>query len=301
MMTPQKEAAVRANIFSAAHSAIASWNDFPWHRYRVEVDTDKPHSSQALCISLWGTIGADGAQAVREIMGTVVSDPRLRSALMAAPRVALEHVDRSMLAEHGGTPTNLDALVAWPGLLAVVESKLGEPLGKCGMVPKKCSGIYGTGSALATRTGKPCRLAVADGRRGARRYWDVMERISVGKAYRRGDTCAFAGREFQVMRNIAFAAEAGHRSSCDWRVVFAFSRTMHPDTDEHVETVVSRLLPEHSPRVLRLDYDELRDRLLASKDGLAADLGRHLSDKLEAAKHRSGLARAKRSQPLPIP
>ena len=276
---------------------IRSWTAFPWHRYRHEVDTDVPHSSQALCISVSGTIAAEGTRAVRAIIGDLVSDPELQATLSTIPLVTLECVDRSVLDEHGGTPTTIDAFLEWPNLLAVVESKLGEPLGKCGMVPKKCDGGYGTGAAIATRTDVGCRLAVADARRGARRYWDVMERISIAGSYRRGEQCAFAGKEFQAMRNIAFAAEAGCRASRDWRAVFAFSRTIHPDTDTSVEAVVTRLQPEHRRRVLRLDYDELRDRLLASSNVLAARLGKHMSEKIEAAK----LRRTPRSRRLSAP
>lgn len=58
-----KLVALRANIFDAAHAAISDWDTFPWHRdMRGHVQADKPHSSQALAIDVFGAIGASNAK-----------------------------------------------------------------------------------------------------------------------------------------------------------------------------------------------------------------------------------------------
>src|SRR6185369_16644738 len=60
---PAKLATLRGNIFDGAHAAIGDWHTFPWHRDNGgEVQADKPHSSQALAIDVFGAIGASSAK-----------------------------------------------------------------------------------------------------------------------------------------------------------------------------------------------------------------------------------------------
>lgn len=73
---------IRTNIHVGAHPAIGDWEGFRWHRYRGVPDTHVLHSSQAFCISVWGTIAQPEATAVRQVLASMVDDDlarRLRS------------------------------------------------------------------------------------------------------------------------------------------------------------------------------------------------------------------------------
>jgi hypothetical protein len=52
----QEVEAIKANLFPASHAAIKDWGKFPWHKHKGRIQTDKPHSSQALAIDVFGTI-----------------------------------------------------------------------------------------------------------------------------------------------------------------------------------------------------------------------------------------------------
>jgi len=56
--------AVLDNLFPAARPAVEPWETFRWHYDRQNrCDTDKPHSSQALAIDVFGTLGGSPARA----------------------------------------------------------------------------------------------------------------------------------------------------------------------------------------------------------------------------------------------
>src|SRR5947209_682573 len=80
-LTPVQEQAIRKNIFRAAHGAITNWSTFNWHRTNGVADAHVAHSSQAFCISVWGTIASDEGKAVRKTLIHSLNDDLLREAL----------------------------------------------------------------------------------------------------------------------------------------------------------------------------------------------------------------------------
>jgi hypothetical protein len=104
-----------------------------------------------------------------------------------------------------------------------IESKFTEPLDGCGQLKANertfivegrptrrrgaaCSGNYEPGPDLTGKTAAPCRLMVPEGRREARRYWDLAPRLfEQGCIEAPQRSCPFA-RTYQLMRNLSFAA-----------------------------------------------------------------------------------------------
>jgi hypothetical protein len=285
---PAKLASVRDNIFPVARAVVTDWDAFPWHRNTRtgEIDADVPWSSQALCMSVWGTVTAPEGAEVRKLVGRAAPHAELARVLAdRVLRVALERIDGDLLNEKGsGNPTNLDVVVETGSDAVVIESKLSEPLGGCSQPPKQCSGTYGPGSDLKWRTPAPCRLAIPDGRRTARAYWTVMDTLAGGSFTAPGSPCPFRGPGYQVMRTIASAFRLGERRGKDWRVVFAFPFTLGGSTPADVAAVRDRLLPEHRSRIGLLDYDALAAALLSGESAVARDLGRHMATRIAAAR-----------------
>jgi hypothetical protein len=196
-ISPALQDAIRRNIFLAAHGEILDWATFKWHRTNGEADAHVPHSSQAFCISVWGTFASSEGKPVREVVTQLLCDAGFTKALHQYPLrlpAKLESDSRELLNEYGGTQSHLDVALPLDGLSVVIESKLTERLGTCSQ--KKdghCSGIYGPGSDLKLRSESPCRLDYQDRQRTPRPYWGIMNSLSRSNVYPFGETCAFAG------------------------------------------------------------------------------------------------------------
>ncbi|HWQ56061.1 MAG TPA: HNH endonuclease signature motif containing protein [Bryobacteraceae bacterium] len=281
---PANVDSIRDNIFDEAHFAIEDWAGFPWHRPKKGAlpDADRPHSSQAFCISVWGAFAAQRGGRVRAVIAELLNDESMVRAVATSKAVSLrlEDVNRRRLNEFPagwGNPTQLDAVVSLSDVTVVVESKLTETLGRCSQPPKQCSGDFKPGSDIKTKSNAPCRLGVQDGQRTPRLYWDVIRQISRPDAYPEGGKCPFAGPGYQTMRVIASAVQVCRSS---WRVVFAYP--FDQATRREIDSVVERLLPEYQDRILHLDYVELARALSreAESDPIARDLGAHMSARL---------------------
>ena len=218
-------------VFESARPHVAGWPSRLWHS-----EVHQPHSSQALCVSVWGTIAAHPDRAA--IVQTVFAAAGLRVGILRSPTVRCEagaqHELAGLLNETGGnaTPTCVDALVEWPGGTITIESKFTESsFGTCGQLrartdtppgaPDKryklgpaCTGYHGPGSDLKTRTSAPCRLATWDGDRAPRLYWNIAwELFKPDVLVPDGRACPFAGPSFQLMRNLGLArAKSAPRS-----------------------------------------------------------------------------------------
>lgn len=275
--------ALKANIYEAAHPAIDDWYAMDWHTDQSDVvDGDVPHSSQAFCMSVWGSL-AGHAQAIG--LGALRASADLGAEwefLDGDHDLEFEFEDRSLLNEFGSPKaTNVDVLLTFDGYVVAVESKLTEAFGGCGQVAKrKCSGDYQPGSDLKTGSDAPCRLQIQEGRRTPRKYWDVMSVLGESGAFPHETPCPFAGGSYQVIRNIAVAYELGLREGKDWRVIFAFPASSRHDSVGYVHRVVDRLRPEHRQRISIVDYDMVGSVFAASGDSDTSRLGSYMLDRL---------------------
>lgn len=151
-------------------------------------------SSQALCVSVFGTIAESAHPAA--LMQHIVDAAGVALRPDGEPRLCCEVRERrDVLNEIGGrNATCPDVLVEWPQLVLTIESKFTEHLGPCGQIQLlrpggkraikagACSGNHEEGSDLRTETDAACRLTDAEneGRRGyrsPRRSWEVGSRL----------------------------------------------------------------------------------------------------------------------------
>ena len=102
--------AIQENIHPDAWWAIDDWERFPWHTSRGQPDGHVPHSSQAFCISVWGSIAHPESSAARLAVAPLL-DSAMGQAMSSPPELALEYVDRSLLNEYGGVATNIRSLM----------------------------------------------------------------------------------------------------------------------------------------------------------------------------------------------
>lgn len=296
---------VPATIYAGAVSHVRAWSRGRWHK-----GVGQPHSSQALCVSVWGTIAEHPRRAA--LLSRIFRAAGLASAPDTSVEVTCEVVDRPRLLNETGAgtrPTSVDALVEWSGGTVAVESKLTEPhFDSCGQVTGRpaagqgsspgpaCSGRYESGSDLKTRSQAPCRLQVWDGDRAPRLYWQVgwdLFEPEVLRPPRR--PCPFAGPSYQLMRNLVFAKAAARPRSR--RIdgaslpVIEFREfgllVAHADSHRHAagrrrqfEDFRALLRPEVRPQVALIAYEDIADILL--REGLA-DLASDIRRRITAA------------------
>lgn len=277
------QGALKGNIFPAAHRTIEDWDSFAWHvGSGGKIDTHLLNSSQAFCLSFWGTLATKEGRHARAEVARLLADDLLSKALTAVEcdlALAFEYDNRDLLKEHGGTQSHLDVVLSLANTSVIVESKLTENLGTCSQAERRhCSGRYGPGSDLKLRTDFACRLEYQDRHRTPRAYWEVMKSLSAPDAYEFGMRCPFAEGGYQVMRNIAAAACHGRQRGVDWRVIFAYPS--NPETGMEIDNVVKHLTHENQSKVHRLDYFKAANALALSPDPISRDLSTHMSIRL---------------------
>jgi hypothetical protein len=258
---------------------------FAWHTH-----AGSPRSSQALCLSAWVPLaGLEARHGVIEWLLT----RRLPALPPRAGRrwvVAVEVERPEVLGEGGGQPSSIDVLLEADDAVVCVESKslsdAAAGFGRCSQVPAACRGYHGPGSDVAGGSRALCRLGVRDGRRQARRYWQVAERLFAERALapqEPDETCPL-NRSYQLARNLFFAAECARLQS---KPHFAALGLAPAATAEVIERQVADfqrdvLGIEHAGRVAVAHYETLVGNLLRCGDEAAADVGRFVAALLPA-------------------
>lgn len=201
--------AVRDNIFPGAHDAI--WQAFPWHSGAAS-----SHSSQALAVSVFGTIAVHPSrqvlidEALRLAFGwdsqgnggwQVELEKRLPSSLLGEPR-----------------PTQVDVLLQDKPGVVLLECKFTESGGgPCSQTKPlssgehkgtiQCDGNYREQTNPVNWKTDRCALSAKD-----IRYWKYIPRyfdLDRGKDY---EPCPFAGPAYQYMRNILAVGQWAQRN-----------------------------------------------------------------------------------------
>jgi hypothetical protein len=302
-----------AHVYSGARAHVARWPPGHWHAAIAA-----PTSSQALCVSVWGTIASHPQRAT--ILQGIFTAAGLDLGDLSSPTITCEDGADGTLAhllnETGGnaTPTCVDALVDWSAGAVCIESKFTEPsFGACGQTSVRtdrppaapagtkillrpaCDGTHGTGSDFKTKTRAPCRLSTWDGSRAPRLYWDLAwEPFRADVLTPDGRLCPFSGPSFQLMRNLALArAKAAPRSTRpardqapvvnhrQWGLLVVHVRA-HPNAVRHraeFDAFRALLLDDVKPRVALIAYEDLLPIL--SPQGLDP-LAAHVRARIEA-------------------
>ena len=146
--------------------------DFKWHTY-----SQSPRSSQAFCLSAFGTLRSIGAK-------DRILEGLFRHALPGFPRrnrprrwSIVPEAERPELLSEFGTQqaTSIDALCVSSDEVACIESKFATDaahgFGGCGQFPDYCAGFRGPSSDAKKQTRAWCRLENWEGRQSPRTYW----------------------------------------------------------------------------------------------------------------------------------
>lgn len=206
-MTSGKRAYILRNLFLASHAAIQDFDSFPWHvGSDKEIDTDRPHSSQALSIDVFGTLK------------TLADREAACSALAKAWDVPgdgpwtidLEYpVPGQLLGEP--RRTQVDALLMSPRAVICVECKFTEGKGgscsqtgslrlKDGTLLEQCDGNYKVQTNPLNGIEDHCALS---GKKIS--YWDHIPTLFGLDAGADHCPCPFNGSWYQWMRNVLTA------------------------------------------------------------------------------------------------
>lgn len=175
-----------------------------------------------------------------------------------------EFVRPELLGETGmGIATNVDALLVADDAVVCVESKYivdaAEGFGRCGQFANGvCRGYYGKGSDTKG-TDASCRLSISDGRRDARRYWELGHghfQEAVFEEQSESQTCPYRDT-YQLMRNYLLASEL---SRTEGKQFFGVIGIVPSARQSAIATGVQMfqeevLLPENAWRVAAVPYE----------------------------------------------
>lgn len=126
-----------------------------------------------------------------------------------------------------------------------------------------------------------CRLAVKDGRRGARSYWEIGRsyfKEHVFAAQRLGENCPFANSAFQLMRNFLFAAASAPSGGKFGCIAIAPQKTGVVIRKQVEQFRGEMVLPQFQASLGIATYDQLAKLMLESQHEQSKQLGDFLLD-----------------------
>jgi hypothetical protein len=102
------------NVFPDALQHVATRQPWRWHGGAAA-----PHSSQALCVSVWGTLATRPERAV--VLGDIFAAAGLKLPVAGAPEIVCEDQNPKRLNEYpvSATPTTIDVAVRWDAAVLV--------------------------------------------------------------------------------------------------------------------------------------------------------------------------------------
>lgn len=210
-MTDQEAAAIRANLFEAAHYLVEELPANLWHRDLSGAATAaRPNSSQALALDVFGTV-----QALPSLQSVAAAwADRLKLPSFGPVSIQPEYmIERALLGEPKST--QVDALIRGDAASALFECKFTErDGGSCSQTAKRklpdgsmvaqCNGSYAPQrnphSTRRPQTEDSCALTA----KGVR-YWEYIPDVLGVRADVVHPVCPFAGGAYQWMRNLVAA------------------------------------------------------------------------------------------------
>jgi len=276
---PDRWELVKANpTYFAGALSEAEAQAIRWH------SPSSARSSQVFCISAFGSLRhlPDGQELLQALLTHHFPDVGLTGPWT----LTLEYTDRQVLDESGRvTPTSVDVFCRSASSVVCIDSKFIadalEGFGSCEQFPEQCHGFYGPGSDKKTNTSANCRLGIAEGSRGARSYWRrgrAFFQDDVFVEQRLGDACPLRGPNFQLMRNVLFAACSGAPT---WATLAIVPRAVSPVIQEQAATFRHQVLrPEYRAQLAVSPYEDLIDLLTASRFDDSQRLGQFLAERI---------------------
>jgi hypothetical protein len=282
---------VKKNIFPGAHNAV--WGAFPWHDGAAS-----PHSSQALAVSVFGTLAIHPARQVL-IDAILHSAFGWESAGNGPWRVDLERtLGRSLLGERQST-TQVDVLLHNETSVVMLECKFTETGGGPCSQPKRrtsrahqglrqCDGNYREQTNPVN--GKTARCALTA--KGIR-YWEHIPTYFDLARDKDHVPCPFAGPAYQYMRNLLAAGEWARRRKKErgaFGLVYVAGEGFPvsaevADPGSEWGQFITRLRPDAPVAVRAVSYQELLKawRQCMPEDEILADLAGWIKEKVHAA------------------
>lgn len=271
--------AVQNNIFGGAHDAI--WQAFPWHKGAA-----RPHSSQALAVSVFGALAVHPEK-------QALIDEMVRLMFGWEPskddgpwQVGIEETVSSSLF-HERPPTQVDVLLQNKAKVVALECKFNEVGGGCSQTRPRPSGKHkGLIQCNASYreqenpvNGKKARCALSAKKI---RYWTYIPMYFDWANDRDYDPCPFAGPAYQYMRN-ALAAARLARGKEPKRAGFClvyvkgeqFPMSVEvKDTASDWNEFIKHLRPDAPLEITAVSYQDLLDawRRCTPGDQVLADL-----------------------------
>ena len=252
-------------------------------RLKFHTHADNERSSQVFCLNAFGTLRLFPER--DEIINRLFRKT-LNGIEPGTWTIQPEASERTLLGESGQQPTSIDMLFTSEKMVICMESKYIEDaksgFGGCSQYKDgNCRGFYGPGSDKKCGTQAWCRLENRDGKRSPRLYW------SLGKAYfqpevfrmqtEEKESCHFFGPNYQLMRNVLFAATFAEKHSLPYWGVVAICPEKNKDSiEKQIDQFKERiLLPEFHDRLNLIHYEDYI-QILKSYEGEPSKLGNYL-------------------------
>ena len=216
------------NVFHAAQQACEPWENFSWHPSAYEA-----HSSQALCIDVFGTIKTSAnrdkiVDALAKTIGLPTGGPW---------DITLEWTARQSLLKEPH-PTQVDVYAESPHSIMLFECVFTEPAGDaCSQTMQRklgasCDGNYG--DPINPEHDMTSRCVLSE--KGIQ-YWDIIPKVFHLDAHADYQPCPFAGSAYQWMRNLVVAYKVGRQKNKQPAVVIVYADNLELPM---VQTVRSR-------------------------------------------------------------
>lgn len=268
-----------------------------WHSH-----AESENSSQALCLSAFGSLRAPKFKAVRDrlianLVGSVFPQMRTRE----RPRkweIKVEFEAPELLSEYGragAQSTSIDVLLTSSQEVVALEAKFdrdaGDGFGKCSQYDARrvergqCAGYYGPGSDLKGKTSAWCRLENWDGPRSPRAYWSLGRSYfspSIFAPQAAEAVCPLRGSAYQLMRNFLFAAAYAEKYRMkDFGVIVVCSdRKAEVLRAQLQEFQAKVLLPGHAGRMQLTSYENWISILEKAEGRETRELAKFLKERI---------------------
>ncbi len=298
------EERLRKNLYPEAWSIVEPWRTFPWDRAGTFVRATVPHSSQALCIDVWGTIALSAEKV--NLLNALMR--RLGFPQSKTYKITFEWVDpQNKLNEI--RRTQIDCLLEGDSINLLIECKFTEPsAGSCSRPLKdkeygltRCNGNYElqanpSKDALFDFFGLPSAEHRCSLSREGISYWDYIPVLFSFGNFQHMRPCPFRGSSYQIMRNLVLSRVLEERTGKRGAVLVCYAH--HPSLgfsravreDGFIDRIQDTLLDRS--RLHAISYQSLL-RILGHTNPSASRELRALADwveqKIQSAKDRKGL------------
>lgn len=268
MLNPDEIIEIKKGLFRLVHSLITEMPDFPWHRDKKGITIGRDRSSQALAVSVFGTIRQLASRDL--IMNEWIKG--LNLSVNGPWEISLEKViDKELLNET--RPTQIDAVATGTNGIVFFECKFTEPDGgSCSQTQAlqkgrhkgiiQCNGNYERQTNPVNQVSSSCALSGKN-----IRYWDLVPQVFNINPLVDHIPCPFADGRYQWMRNLVSACTFGQKLNLPSAFVVVYveggypmsEKIRKPEWKQLLEAVTGRAVPLRA-----VSYQQLLEQSIKS-------------------------------------